>query len=150
MQSLGRVLFLTLLAFFIATPLYAATKVSMDVSNERNVQMNVKCVNCHLKENNSLVQQWRYSPHAAGKDGQVGCYNCHAADEGDITGYEHEGAFIKTVLSPKDCGYCHERETKEQQASHHAAAGQIMASLDNVLGEVICSLEDKADAANGC
>ena len=150
MQSLGRVLFLTLLAFFVAAPLYGATKVSMDVSNERNVQMNVKCVNCHLKENNSLVQQWRHSPHAAGKDGQVGCYNCHAADEGDITGYEHEGAFIKTVLSPKDCSYCHEREFKEQQASHHASAGQILASLDNVLGEVICSMEDKADAATGC
>ena len=150
MQSIGRVLFFTLLAFFVAAPLYAATKVSMDVSNARNVQENVKCVNCHLKENNSLVQQWRHSPHAAGKDGQVGCYNCHAAEEGDITGYEHEGAFIKTVLSPKDCSFCHEREFKEQQASHHASAGQILASLDNVLGEVICSMEDKADAATGC
>ncbi|HSH09456.1 MAG TPA: multiheme c-type cytochrome, partial [Oceanipulchritudo sp.] len=27
---------------------------------------------------------------------------------------------------------------------------RIMASLDNVLGEVVCSMEDKADAVNGC
>ncbi len=134
----------------IASPTFATTKQSMDVTNEKNREANVKCVNCHLKENNSLVQQWRNSPHAAAQDGQVSCYNCHAADKDDVLGYEHEGAFIKTIQTPKDCGYCHEKEVKEQQVSHHAAAGQIMASLDNVLGEVICSSEDKADAATGC
>ena len=30
-----------------------------------------------------MVQQWQYSPHAAAKEGQVGCMNCHAADKGD-------------------------------------------------------------------
>ncbi len=138
------------LVALLAGPALATTKKSMNTQDESNKEINVKCVNCHLKENNSLVQQWKHSPHAAAQDGQVACYTCHAADEGDITGYVHEGAFIKSIQTPKDCGYCHEREMKEQQNSHHAAAGQIMASLDNVLGEVICSLEDKADAANGC
>ena len=150
MQQWGKILCMAILGLFIAVPAFATTKASMDVTNEKNKQANVKCVNCHLKENNSLVQQWKNSPHAAGKDGSVSCYNCHAADQGDITAYMHEGAFIKTIQTPKDCGFCHEGEMKEQQNSHHAAAGQIMASLDNVLGEVICSLEDKADAANGC
>ena len=150
MQQWSKVFCMTVFGIFVAAPAFATTKVSMDVSNEKNKEVNVKCINCHLKENNSMVQQWKNSPHAAGKDGAVACYNCHAADEGDITGYMHEGAFIKTVQSPKDCGYCHEREVKEQQVSHHAAAGQIMASLDNVVGEVVCSMEDKADAVNGC
>jgi hypothetical protein len=60
--------------------------------------------------------------------------NCHAAAKGDELGYEHEGAFIKTIQTPNDCAFCHEREVKEMVVSHHATAGQIMASLDNVLG----------------
>ncbi len=136
--------------FCLAAPSFATTEKSKNTQDAASQEINVKCVNCHLKENNALVKQWKNSPHAAAQDGQVACYNCHAAEEGDILGYKHEGAFIKTALSPKDCGYCHEREVKEQQNSHHAAAGQIMASLDNVLAEVICSLEDKADAVNGC
>ena len=151
MRQWGKMLGMLFLALFVAVPVFATTKVSMDVSNPKNQEINVKCINCHLKENNSMVQQWKNSPHAAGRDGSVACYNCHAAEEGDITAYMHEGAFIKTVQTPKDCGFCHEREMKEQQVSHHAAAGQIMASLDNVAGEVICSMpEDKADAVNGC
>jgi len=141
---------LAVLGLLITAPAFATTKASMDVSNEKNQAANVKCVNCHLKENNALVQQWRHSPHAAAKDGSVACYNCHAAENDDITAYMHEGALIKTIQTPKDCGFCHEREMKEQQNSHHAAAGRIMASLDNVAGEIICSMENKADAVNGC
>lgn len=150
MQRWSTMLCLAILGLFVVTPAFATTKASMDVMNEKNRQANVKCVNCHLKENNSLVQQWKNSPHAAARDGSISCYNCHAAQEGDLTGYMHEGEFIKTIQTPKDCGFCHEREMKEQQNSHHAAAGRIMASLDNVLGEVVCSMEDKADAVNGC
>ena len=128
----------------------ATTKMSMDVKNAKVKELNKKCITCHLKENKSLVFQWENSPHAAAKEGQIACYNCHAADKGDQLGYDHEGAFIKTILTPNDCGYCHERESKEMTNSHHATAGEIMASLDNVLGEVICSMEDKADAVNGC
>ena len=62
-----------------------------------------------------------------------------------------QGAFIKTILSPNDCNFCHEREVKEMTNSHHATAGQIMASLDNMLAEVIASFADtKADAVSGC
>ena len=127
MQHWRKMLCMMILALFVSVPAFATTKVSMDVTNQKNKEINVKCINCHLKENNSMVQQWKNSPHAAGRDGAVACYNCHAAEEGDITSYMHEGVLIKTVQTPKDCGYCHEREMKEQQVSHHAAAGQIMA-----------------------
>ena len=149
-MKLCNLLLAMVVAGLIASPALATTKKSMDVSNERVQEENVKCVNCHLKENYSLVQQWKHSPHAAAQDGKVSCYNCHAADKGDPTSYMHEGALIKTIQTPKDCAYCHENEVKQQQQSHHASAGQIMASLDNVVGEIICSMEDKADAVNGC
>ena len=134
----------------VAGPVFATTNASKDVVSTIIQEENVKCINCHLKENNSLVQQWKNSPHAAAQDGQIGCYNCHAAEKDDPVGYLHEGAFIKTVQSPVDCAFCHENESKQFTTSHHATAGLITASLDNLLGEVVCSMESKADAANGC
>ncbi len=141
---------IAVLGLFAAGAAFATTEQSKNTQDEAVKAINVKCVNCHLKENVSLVKQWQHSPHAAAKDGQIGCYNCHAAYKGDELGYEHEGAFIKTILSPLDCKFCHEREVNEMVNSHHATAGEIMASLDNVVGEVICSMEDKADVVNGC
>ena len=125
--------------------LLATTNASKDVVSLAIQEENVKCINCHLKKNNSLVQQWKNSPHAAAQDGQIGCYNCHAANQGDPVAYMHEGALIKTVQSPTDCAFCHEDEAKQMSTSHHATAGQIMSSLDNVLGELVCSMESKAE-----
>ncbi len=151
MKHLRKTVCIMIVGLFAAGSALATTEQSKDTQNQKVKEINVKCVNCHLKENNSLVQQWRHSPHAAAEKGQVGCYNCHAAGKGDELGYEHEGAFIKTIISPNDCKYCHEREVKEMVNSHHATAGEIMASLDNVVGEVICSMEPtKADVVNGC
>ncbi len=151
MKHVKKTLCVALLGVFAAGMALATTQQSMNTQDAKIKELNVKCINCHLKENNSLVQQWMNSPHAAAKDGQIACYNCHAAAKGDQLGFEHEGAFIKTVLSPIDCKFCHEREVKEMVNSHHATAGQIMASLDNVIGEVICSMPgSKADAVNGC
>ncbi len=150
MQLWKKTAFVLVGGIFIAGSAFATTEKSKNASDPAIKEMNVKCVNCHLKENFSLVQQWKNSPHAAAQDGQIACYNCHAAEKGDIGSYEHEGALIKTIMSPKDCAFCHEKEAKEMAPSHHASAGQIMASLDNVVGEVICSMEDKADAVNGC
>ncbi len=139
------------LSFLLASFCFGATDESKDVKNPSIQEKNKKCVLCHLKENKSLVLQWENSIHASSKDGSVGCYTCHATKEGDPYGYKHEGAFIKTLMTPKDCAYCHQRETKEMMTSHHATAGEILASADNVLGEVVCSMPDtKADAVNGC
>lgn len=134
----------------VAGSVAATTTTSKDVTSTSIQEENVKCINCHLKENNSLVQQWKNSPHAAAQDGQIGCYNCHAAEKDDPAGYLHEGAFMKTVQSPADCAFCHENEAKQLTTSHHATAGLITGSLDNVLGEVVCSMESGADVANGC
>ena len=118
---------------------------------------NSDCVDCHRVKSPGIVGQWEISTHA--KSG-IGCLQCHSADRGDIDGYEHEGVLIATIVSPKDCARCHESETAEFEASHHADAGKILGSLDNVLAEVVegftrfdasgNKVEPSAAAVSGC
>lgn len=137
--------------FFTSSAALALTQESFDVKNPKNKEIEKKCITCHLKENKSLVLQWENSPHAAAKEGQVGCYTCHAAEKGDEMGYMHEGVFIKTILTPNDCAKCHEPEAKQMGVSHHATAGEIMASLDNMLAEVVGGMpSNKANMHSGC
>jgi formate-dependent nitrite reductase cytochrome c552 subunit len=102
------------------------------------------CIECHEADMPGLVKEWRYSRHYAA---DVGCYECHAASEGDADGIEHNGYNIAVIVSPLDCSKCHQQEFDEFQKSHHADAGKILGSLDNVLGEVV---EGPAAAINGC
>jgi len=92
------------------------------------------CIECHKKENDALYQQWGNSKHFRAN---VGCYECHNAVEGDKDAFMHEGQLIATIVTPKDCGRCHAKEVKEFSDSHHAKAGRILGSLDNVLAEIV-------------
>jgi cytochrome c551/c552 len=71
----------------------------------------------------------------------VGCYECHKADKRGKDAFEHDGKSLKVnisiIVSPKDCANCHENEVKQMTESHHAKAGRIIGSLDNLLAEVI-------------
>jgi len=146
--KLPKLLLVIFALFSMSLMLNAATDSSVKVRHSDVQDKNEKCITCHLKENRALVHQWESSAHQAA---DVGCYSCHASDKDDSLAYYHEGAYIRTIITPKDCSYCHEKETKEMGESHHATAGQIMASLDNMLAEVIASFPDtKADAVNGC
>jgi hypothetical protein len=91
-----------------------------------------------------VVQQWATSRHA---EAGVGCFECHQANETDKDAFEHNGFRISVLVTPQDCGQCHPQETEEFEASHHAAAGQILGSLDNVLGEAV---EGVPAANSGC
>jgi len=97
-------------------------------------EKSAKCVACHQKLNSALYQQWGSSKHFRGN---VGCYECHMADKGDADAHVHFDALISTIVSPKDCARCHEKEVQEFAASHHSKAGRILGSLDNVLAEVV-------------
>lgn len=118
---------------------------------------NRDCVDCHRVKSPGIVGQWEISQHASSG---IGCIECHQAEEGDVDGYDHEGSFIATIVTPGDCGECHEQETAEFEASHHANAGQILGSLDNVLAEVVegftrfdadgNKVEASAAAVSGC
>lgn len=97
-----------------------------------------ECVKCHQKSNPGIVQEWGASKHYRAK---VGCYECHAADKSDKDAFLHDGRkvkkYIATIVSPKDCSNCHAQQVKEVGESHHAKAGRILGSLDNLLAEVV-------------
>jgi hypothetical protein len=92
------------------------------------------CVDCHAKETPGIAAQWRGSTHAVKG---VGCVECHRAEQSEADAYEHYGATIATMVTPRDCRRCHPRETDEFCRSHHAAAGNILHSLDNFLAETV-------------
>ena len=89
-----------------------------------------KCLTCHKKSNPALYLQWKDSAH--GKN-DIGCLNCHEAEESDVDAFKHNGETIATLVTPKDCGKCHEQIEKETSASYHAHAGEILASADAYL-----------------
>jgi len=92
------------------------------------------CVDCHNQSSPGIIDHWEGSTHALKG---VGCVECHQADKSDIDAFDHYGATIATIVTPKDCSRCHKTETEEFMASHHAKAGNILASLDNFLAETV-------------
>ena len=93
-----------------------------------------KCIDCHKKQSPAIYEQWGTSKHFRAN---VGCYECHKAEEKDPDAMLHEGKLIATIVSPRDCNRCHERETAEFIASHHSKGARILGSLDNTLAEVV-------------
>ena len=116
-----------------------------------------ECIECHRKKTPGIYQQWGKSKHYRGN---VGCYECHGAAKTDSDAFMHYDFRIAVIVSPKDCSKCHSREVKEFLGSHHAKAGRILGSLDNVLAEVIEGNKGmvtpafpggvSASAVNGC
>ncbi len=104
-----------------------ASPVAVPASSQR-------CVDCHMQGNPGIVEQWRSSTHA---HKGVGCVECHEAQQGDADAFLHEGALIAAVVTPRDCGRCHDQVQQEFARSHHAAAGEILHSLDNFLAETV-------------
>ncbi|HOX57203.1 MAG TPA: multiheme c-type cytochrome [Candidatus Paceibacterota bacterium] len=92
------------------------------------------CAQCHRHESPALYEQWGASKHYRGN---IGCYECHMALTNELDAFEHYGQMISTIVTPKDCGRCHEHEVGEFNASHHAKGGRILGSLDNTLAEVV-------------
>ena len=92
------------------------------------------CASCHKNEHPGIYQQWGKSKHYGAN---VGCYECHKADKEDPDAIRHKDFFISVIVSPKDCGECHNVEQKQFEKSHHAKAAQIIGSLDNTLAEVV-------------
>jgi len=93
-----------------------------------------ECVDCHAEENPGIVTHWTGSKHA---ETGVSCWDCHQAQQNEPDAFLHNGALIATVVTPRDCARCHDAEEAEFAQSHHAAAGNILASLDNFLAETV-------------
>ena len=135
------------LMFFLVT-FQKAGGQGADEMEQKITESGSDCVDCHRKNEPALVMEWERSQHA-GFD--VGCVDCHVADQEDIDAWEHAGLYISALVTPKDCSKCHEREFEEFSKSHHAKAGEILASLDNMLAEKVAGMPGNiADAVNGC
>jgi hypothetical protein len=136
-----------LLCLVIAISLTAVTASTL-WADEKKPASGDACVDCHRKQSPALVMEWERSRHA---QMDVACVDCHEAKEGEPDAWKHEGAWISTLVTPKDCAHCHDQEYKEFSVSHHARAGEILASLDNVLAEKVAGQPGNiADAVNGC
>lgn len=61
--------------------------------------------------------------------------------------FEHFDVQISIIVSPKDCSECHDLETEQFLASHHAKGAEVLGSLDNFLGEVV---EGYSASISGC
>jgi hypothetical protein len=92
------------------------------------------CVECHRQSSPGIIDHWMGSTHA---EKGVGCVECHQAEPGDADVFDHYGALIAVVVTPRDCGRCHQTEYTEFTGSHHARGGNILASLDNFLAETV-------------
>nr|MBN2276597.1 hydroxylamine oxidoreductase [candidate division Zixibacteria bacterium] len=92
-----------------------------------------KCLTCHKELSPGLYNQWYNSAHAFHK---VACLDCHGAADGESDAFMHEGALIATLVTPKDCGKCHPKETEEVDNSYHATAGLILDSQDAYMAHV--------------
>jgi hydroxylamine dehydrogenase len=128
------------LGLCLAVPAWAMEPVITDE--------NKACVDCHRRQSPALVMEWERSKHA-----QIGtgCVDCHGAKEGEPDAWKHEGVWVSALVTPKDCAQCHDQEFREFSRSHHALAGEILASLDNVLAEKAAGMPGNiADAVNGC
>jgi len=103
-------------------------------ANAKPTAETTQCLECHNELQPGIVHQWQGSAHwKAG----VGCYECHAAQKGDKDAMDHNGFLVATIVSPKDCGKCHPTETAQQEASHHAQAGDILNTKDGLLGQTV-------------
>ena len=92
------------------------------------------CVDCHQQQSPGIVDHWDGSTHAIKG---IGCVECHQAEKSDADAFNHHGHSIATIVTPLDCGRCHQKEFDEFSQSHHAKGGNILASLDNFLAETV-------------
>ena len=142
MKSFNKVIkgLAVVLSMFALSTASAATAVP--AKSKQDAQNGQLCISCHAEQSPGLVAEWKKSRHAA-KKVNVDCYDCHQGKEGEKGVVKHmedkagKPFFITTLVSPRTCARCHEKEVAQQQRSHHAKGGEILASLDNIMGEVI-------------
>jgi len=106
-----------------------------------------KCMTCHKEKSPGLYQQWFNSRHA---QHNVTCLNCHQAREGEVDAYMHEGALIATLVTPKDCSQCHQKEAEQVAASYHAHAGEILDSNDAYLAHAVAGAPAAVAGCESC
>ena len=114
------------------------------------------CINCHNRSDvmPGLFKQYLKSKHF---QNNVTCNDCHGATEGEADAFEHEGYLVSVIVTPKDCGKCHQKAVKEfNQSAHHDARTLITTGvgdyfLNNLIGSQFLPDSVKyAGGTNGC
>ncbi len=77
-----------------------------------------KCATCHKRVTPDIVNQFTISTMA--RSG-VKCEDCHVVKSDNPMGKNHEGFFITSSPTPKQCAKCHPAETKQFEHSRHSA-----------------------------
>jgi hydroxylamine dehydrogenase len=151
----------------VLLPVVGALPVHATFSPKELSDRSAECIACHKISTRAIYEQWGSSKHFRAN---VGCYECHAAEEGDPDAFQHDvvmkdgttkpGQVISVIVSPRDCARCHEKEVEEFTHSHHSKAARILGSLDNTLAEIVEGNRGfvttafpgglSAAAANGC
>lgn len=127
--------FLGLFAMMLCPPSHVeAAQSSGDAEKRWGDPAGEICISCHMTQSPGLYWQWNDSQH--GQRG-VNCLDCHQAEATDKDGFMHHGQRVSIIVTPKDCAKCHQTEFEQMDGSHHAKGGEILASLDNLLGEVV-------------
>ncbi|MBD3257878.1 hydroxylamine oxidoreductase [candidate division GN15 bacterium] len=117
----------------IMTSVLVIVLTSGVAAQNNNSEVAGRCITCHKEKSPGLYRQWYESQHAVHK---VGCIDCHGARSGEPDAFEHYDGLIATLVTPKDCGACHQKEAEEVSTSYHASAGQILESADAYLAHV--------------
>ena len=111
-----------------------AAAVAAPFGLDQPSQESLECIECHKVESPGLYDQWGASRHYRAN---IGCFECHMAEESDPDAMFHYDEYIAVIVSPKDCARCHSHVVEEYTGSHHSKGGRILGSLDNVLAEVV-------------
>ena len=105
------------------------------------------CMTCHKEVSTGLFKQWFESTHG---DNDVTCIDCHGAAKSEKDAFTHYDATIATLVTPKDCGNCHEQEMLEVDNSYHATAGLILESADAYLAHTAGGLPAAITGCESC
>jgi hypothetical protein len=81
-----------------------------------------KCAACHKRVTPDIVEQFSKSTMA--RSG-VRCTDCHVVDKSNPMGKDHEGFFITSSPTPKQCAKCHPAETKQFEHSRHGGPAWV-------------------------
>ncbi len=81
-----------------------------------------KCAACHKRVTPDIVEQFSRSTMA--RSG-VRCTDCHVVEKSNPMGKEHEGFFITSSPTPKQCAKCHPAETRQFEHSRHGGPAWV-------------------------
>lgn len=118
---------------FLCVCFFIAFSCLVYLLHGRSMNSGEKCISCHKENLPGLFNQWASSKHA---ENDVMCIDCHGAEKSDPDAFEHNDVFVATLVTPKDCGNCHDAESEEVSNSYHATAGEILDSNDAYLAYV--------------